>query len=189
MKDTSSFCLEFGGKIYYFDCHRCFLPLDHPFRMDNDAFKKGNIVLEGLPRCLSGPEIVDMLEILVSKENVDEFVGYGKEHNWIHKCALWELPYAKALILKHNIDLMHKERNVGETIAFTDKTKDNNKARKVPPAVGVIVLLGLHNTPHNWISTVGPSLPGFTTAPCVDSLLCYRSIKQPKSILQDSPKV
>jgi hypothetical protein len=35
----------------------------------------------------------------------------------------------------HNIDVMHQERNVGESIlstcmSFTDKTKDNHKARK-----------------------------------------------------------
>jgi hypothetical protein len=39
--------------------------------------------------------------------------------------------------------------------------------------VGVTVLLGLHNTPHSWTSTVDPSLAGFTIAHCVDSLLCY----------------
>jgi hypothetical protein len=54
MKETSYFRLKFGGKISYFDCHRCFLPLDHEFRLDNDTFKKGNIVLEGSPRHLSG---------------------------------------------------------------------------------------------------------------------------------------
>jgi hypothetical protein len=43
----------------------------------------------------------------------------------------------------------------------------------VVPA-GVTVLLELHNPPRSWIGTVGPSLPGFTIAPCVDSLLCYR---------------
>jgi hypothetical protein len=69
------------------------------------------------------------------KENGDEFVGYGNEHNWTHKCALWELPYAKALILMHNIDVMHREHNVGESIlstcmAFAEKTKDNHKVRK-----------------------------------------------------------
>jgi hypothetical protein len=53
----------------------------------------------------------------------------------------------------------------------------------------VIVLLGLHNPPHSWTDTVSPSLPGFTIAPCVDSLLCYRFIRRPKSILQDSPKI
>ncbi|KAL5657654.1 hypothetical protein ACJX0J_030817, partial [Zea mays] len=26
------------------------------------------------------------------------------DHNWTHKCGLWELPYMKALILMHNID-------------------------------------------------------------------------------------
>jgi hypothetical protein len=35
----------------------------------------------------------------------------------------------------HNINVMHQERNVGERIlstcmSFTDKTKDNHKARK-----------------------------------------------------------
>jgi hypothetical protein len=38
---------------------------------------------------------------------------------------------------------------------------------------GVIVLLGLRNPPRSWTGTVGPSLLGFTIAPCVDSLLCY----------------
>jgi hypothetical protein len=58
----------------------------------------------------------------------------------------------------------------------------------VVPVEG-IVLLGHHNPPCSWTDTVDPSLPGFTIAPCVDSLLCYRLIRQPKSILQDSPKI
>jgi hypothetical protein len=135
VKDASYFCLKFGRKICYFDCHRRFLLLDHSFRLDKETFKKNNIILEGLPMHLSGPEITDMLNNLVLKENGDEFVGYGNEHNWTHKCVLWELPYAKALILMHNIDVMHQERNVGESIlstciSFAMKTKDNHKARK-----------------------------------------------------------
>jgi hypothetical protein len=78
LKDTSCFHLKFGGKISSFYCHRYFLPLDHPFRLNNDTFKKYNIVLEGPPRRLSGPEITDMLDNLFLKENEDEFVGYGK---------------------------------------------------------------------------------------------------------------
>jgi hypothetical protein len=61
--------------------------------------------------------------------------------------------------------------------------------RTVGVPAGVIVLLGLHNPPRGWTGTVGPSLPDFTIAPCVDSLLCYRSIRRPKSIIQDNPKI
>jgi hypothetical protein len=46
--------------------------------------------------------------------------------------------------------------------------------RIVVVPMGVTVLLGLRNPPRSWIGMVGPSLPGFTIAPCVDSLLCYR---------------
>jgi hypothetical protein len=134
MKNTTCFYHKFGGKITYFDCHRCFLPLDHLFRLDSDAFKKGNIVLEGPPRRLSSLEITDMMDNLVLNKNGNGFVGYGEEHNWTLKCALWELPCAKALILMHNIDVMHQEHNVRESIlstcmAFADKTKDNHMAR------------------------------------------------------------
>jgi hypothetical protein len=135
MEETSCFLLKFGGKISYFDYHSCFLPLDHEFRLDSDTFKKGNTVLEGPPKRLSGPEITDMLDNLVLNKEGNGFVGYENDYNWTHKCALWELPYAKALILLHNISVMHQERNVGESIlstcmSFADKTKDNHKVRK-----------------------------------------------------------
>jgi hypothetical protein len=65
-----------------------------------------------------------------------------------------------------------------------------------PPATQIVVVpagvtfpLGLRNPPYSWTGTVGPSLPNFTIAPCVDSLLCYRSIRRPKSILQDRLKI
>jgi hypothetical protein len=65
-----------------------------------------------------------------------------------------------------------------------------------PPAIWIVVvpawvtlLLGFRNPPCSWTGTVGPSIPGFTIAICVDSLLCYRLIRRPKSILQDSPKI
>jgi hypothetical protein len=61
--------------------------------------------------------------------------------------------------------------------------------RIVVVPIGMTVMLGLHNPPRSWTGMVGPSLLGFTIAPCVDSLLCYRLIRLPKSILQDSPKI
>jgi hypothetical protein len=72
------FVLNLGGEISYFDCHRRFLPSDHSFRLDNNSFRKDNIVLKGLPSRLSGPEIVDMLDNLVLDKKGDQFVGYEK---------------------------------------------------------------------------------------------------------------
>ena len=131
--DTDCFRLANGGKICYFDCHRRFLARKHAFREQRNAFRKDTVVRKGPPKRLSGPEIADMLSKLVP--TADGFEGFGEEHNWTHICGLWELPYAKALILMHNIDVMHQERNVAESIIstcmdMTDRTKDNLKARR-----------------------------------------------------------
>jgi hypothetical protein len=86
-----------------------FLPEDHPFRFDRNAFKKDTIVTRGPPKRLSGAEILARLNDLKINEHGNRFEGNGTEHNWTHKCGLWELPYMKALILMHNIDVMHQE--------------------------------------------------------------------------------
>jgi hypothetical protein len=75
------------------------------------------------------------LSKLVLNREGNWYEGYGEEHNWTHICVLWELPYAHALILMHNIDVMHQECNVAESIVsmcmdITGKTKDNFKARR-----------------------------------------------------------
>jgi hypothetical protein len=134
-KDTDCFRLEFGKKICYFDCHRCFLPPDHTFRLQSNAFRKDTIVEKGPPRRRTGQEIIEELNNLKISDGGEEFEGYRKEHNWTHKYGLWELPYSKALILIHNIDVMHQECNVVESIVmtcmnFSEKSKDNKQARK-----------------------------------------------------------
>jgi hypothetical protein len=66
-----------------------------------------------------------------------------------------------------------------DLVASTDLGKGLDAANEVTGGAGVpstkmagvTVLLGLHNPPRSWTSTVGPFLPGFTIAHCVDSLL------------------
>jgi hypothetical protein len=106
MEDSDAFKLEHGRKVSFFDCHRRFLPLNHPFRSDRWSFLKGKTVRTGPPKRKLGADIMKMLDDPKESEN-GEFEGYGEKHNRTHKCCLWELPYAKALILPHNIDLMH----------------------------------------------------------------------------------
>jgi hypothetical protein len=62
------------------------------------------------------------------------FVGYSEQHMWTHKSGLTRLPYYDDLLLPHNIDVMHTEKNIAKALWSTimdisGKTKDNVKAR------------------------------------------------------------
>ena len=52
---------------------------------------------------------------------------------WTHKSSLTRLPYFDDLLLPHNIDVMHTEKNIAKalwaTLMDTDKSKDNPMAR------------------------------------------------------------
>ena len=126
--------LKHGRKHSFFDCHRQFLPIDHEFRSDTTGFRANIAVRSGPPRRLAGEEVRARLDALKPLDDGDGFEKYGEEHNWTHISSLWRLPYFHKLILPHNIDVMHNEKNVAEAIFSTffdipDKTKDNVKAR------------------------------------------------------------
>lgn len=86
--------------------------------------------MDEAPRILKGEEVRDQMYAHVADRN-----NYGKTHNWTHVNCFWQLPYFHKLLLPHNIDVMHNEKNVAEAIWNTcfdipDKTKDNVKARQ-----------------------------------------------------------
>jgi hypothetical protein len=63
-----------------------------------------------------------------------KFPDFGLTHNWVKWSIFWELPYWKTNLLRHNLDVMHIEKNMFENIFNTvvdvkGKTKDNIKAR------------------------------------------------------------
>jgi Transposase family tnp2 len=115
MEDSKAFKLE-GGKICWFDCHRRFLPEYHPFRFQEDRFRKNTIELDPPPSRLTSEEVFERISSLDqitfgSKNKKDKIPGYGEEHNWNKKNIFWMLPYWKNLLVRHNIDLMHLENN------------------------------------------------------------------------------
>ncbi|GKA48893.1 hypothetical protein Tco_0741851, partial [Tanacetum coccineum] len=80
--------------------------MDHSFRRNKDAFTKGRVEKDAPPPRLSGAE------------------------TWkqVHK-------YPKTNLIRHNLDVMHVEKNMFDNIFNTvmddkDKTKDNVKARQ-----------------------------------------------------------
>ncbi|KAL0313157.1 UNVERIFIED_CONTAM: hypothetical protein Sradi_5715000 [Sesamum radiatum] len=61
--------------------------------------------------------------------------GYGNVHKWTKKSIFWDLPYWNTHLIRHNLDVMHIEKNVFDNIFNTvmdikGKTKDNLNARK-----------------------------------------------------------
>ena len=109
--DTNAFRLTKGGKASWFDCHRGFLPMEHEFRTQRNAFRKDTVVLDGPPRKLTGEEVEAQMNL-----QVGDRLTFNKEHNWTHINGLWQLSYFKKLLLPHNIDVMHNEKNMGEAV-------------------------------------------------------------------------
>jgi hypothetical protein len=123
-----------GGKFSSFDKHRQFLPPTHPFRQDIKNFTKGVIVTEEAPQMRTSAKVHAQIDALVlNNSKGHHFEGYGEQHMWTHKSGLTRLPCYDDLLLPHNIDVMHTEKNIAEalwaTLMDTDKTKDNIKAR------------------------------------------------------------
>jgi hypothetical protein len=93
-----------------------------------------DVVVKDPPlQMMTSAKIHAQIDALVPNQEGGGFVGYGEEHMWTHKSGLTRLPYFDDLLLPHNIDVMHTEKNIAEalwgTIMETEKSKDNPKAR------------------------------------------------------------
>lgn len=139
MENTKAFYLPSGRKHSWFDCHRQFLPIHHRFRKDRKSFRKdkGTESSPPPPR-LTGTQLWDRIKMFPKITNtvveLGKEDGRGEYHNWVKKSIFWDLPYWKTNLIRHNIDVMHNEKNVFDNIFNTvmdvnGKTKDNVKAR------------------------------------------------------------
>ncbi|BBH04741.1 Ankyrin repeat family protein, partial [Prunus dulcis] len=120
------------GKVCYLG-HRRWLPWDHEWEKDKEF--DGNTERRLRPREWSGDEILEQLNRLDFAPFGKQLVGQTFYHlNWTHKPMFFELPYWSKLKLRHNLDVMHVEKNVFDTLVGTildieGKTKDTIKAR------------------------------------------------------------
>ncbi|KAL9357242.1 hypothetical protein Peur_050495 [Populus x canadensis] len=139
MENNKAFTLTNGGKASFFYCHRRFLPHNHRYRKNRKDFFVGRVENDVAPPRLSGEELFDVVseygEIVFGLQSgKQKFPGFGLTHNWVKRSIFWEIPYWKTNLLRHNLDVMHIEKNVFENIFNTvmdvkGKTKDNIKAR------------------------------------------------------------
>lgn len=128
--NTNSTYLRYSRKMCYMD-HRIFLPTDHEYRSNIRAFN-GKEEYRTAPDLLKGEDVLDLLE------NFTNIFGKTQKKvtngPWRKKSIFFELPYWKDNLLRHNLDVMHIEKNVfgniiGTLLDIPGKTKDHEKAR------------------------------------------------------------
>lgn len=139
MENTEAFYLKNGRKMCWFDCHRKFLPDDHRFRMNRNDFRKGRRVLSGCPPLRSGSEVLEQIESMDLRKitemgAVEHNARVSRDSGWKKRSIFWDLPYWSSLLIRHNLDVMHIEKNVFDNVFNTvvdvlGKSKDSLKAR------------------------------------------------------------
>ncbi|XP_020106666.1 uncharacterized protein LOC109722900 [Ananas comosus] len=145
LNSTDSRWLKNGGKFCYMG-YRRWLEQNHPFRFQKDDFD-GSIELRTAPNSPSGSDILrqleginhnynfdDVDEYIIDSHNYDEEGMRAEEQLWKKKSIFFDLPYWKDNLLRHNLDVMHIEKNVSDNLIGTmlnisGRTKDNLKAR------------------------------------------------------------
>lgn len=137
-KETNSMWLKKGRKFCYMG-HRRFLRRSHRWRNDRTSFD-GTKESRGPPKELSGDDVLkqvqDLQGIILSKDmsKKTKVSRSDRGDNWKKRRIFFELPYFKTLLLRHNLDVMHIEKNICDSIIGTLmnvkwKTKDNINTR------------------------------------------------------------
>ena len=142
-EDTTS--IRVIGKTSYVG-HRRFLPSTHRMRRDKEF--DGEVERRRPPRRFTCEDILEQVNALAAQvpgKHV-QFGGVKRkrgvdEGNWRKKSIFYELEYWCTNKLKHNIDVMHVEKNVCDsllgTILDNDKSKDTTNARHDLKKMGV----------------------------------------------------
>ncbi|KAL3654822.1 hypothetical protein CASFOL_000608 [Castilleja foliolosa] len=134
--NKGTYSVRLRKKICYMG-HRRSLPKDHPWRKDRKHFNGKREDAEA-PKSLTGEDVLSQLEKLPKRipgKHSTKNIKRGEEElNWTKRSILFELPYWNKLKLRHNLDVMHTENDICESILGTlmnveGKTKDTVKAR------------------------------------------------------------
>ncbi|XP_068339217.1 uncharacterized protein [Pyrus communis] len=143
MHDKESIYLPESRKICYMG-HRRFLEDNHRFRRQTITFN-GRREHRSAPRQWTGLQCLEELSTLrftFGKPNKDASVGQRRRRassstssnsQWKKKSIFYELPYWRHLLIRHNLDVMHIEKNICDSVVGTlldiEKSKDGLAAR------------------------------------------------------------
>ncbi|XP_074297118.1 uncharacterized protein LOC141627797 [Silene latifolia] len=128
---TDSKWLYNSHKFCYMGSRRL-LEENHDFRYNKEAFN-GSEEHEVAPTTPSGAEVLRQIE------DIQDFSG---SKTWKKKSEFFKLPYWDSHLIRHNLDVMHIEKNVCDNVIGTllnleGKSKDNLKARRDLEVMGI----------------------------------------------------
>ncbi|XXG72498.1 hypothetical protein AAC387_Pa07g1577 [Persea americana] len=134
-EDTCSYYLSHGKKLCYMS-HRRLLDADHRFRRNKIKFD-GKMEFRAALLSRSGTELLRQccdINITFGKHNSNSSSKKRKQDDntkglWKKKSIFFTLPYWEHLLIRHNLDVMHIEKNICDSIVGTmlnieGKTKD-----------------------------------------------------------------
>ncbi|CAN1289729.1 hypothetical protein LINPERPRIM_LOCUS20410 [Linum perenne] len=136
---------KLNSKIGYLG-HRRFLPINHRWRRDKKF--NGKRETRGPPLFLLGDDLLEQLAQVTVRlpgkhPNIqNKRKRPSKELNWVKQSIFFTLPYWRKLHLRHNLDVMHIEKNICDNVVGTlldanGKTKDTIKARQDLESMGI----------------------------------------------------
>ncbi|XP_057548135.1 uncharacterized protein LOC130826571 [Amaranthus tricolor] len=117
MDDSQAFYLTHSKKVCWFDCHRRFLDKSHPYRRNRTNFRAGIVEKRDPPFIRTGFELLDELDqfgfLKVNEEDAPEHNKEVSKYSagWKKRSIFWDLPYWKTSTIRHNLDVMHIEKN------------------------------------------------------------------------------
>jgi hypothetical protein len=117
MENNKAFTLTNGGKAFFFYCHRRFLPYNHRYRNNRKDLFVCRVEKDVASPRLSGEELHDVVSeyddiVFGLQSGKQKFIGFGLTYNCVKRSIFWELPYWKTNLLRHNLDVMHIEKNM-----------------------------------------------------------------------------
>ncbi|XP_074271128.1 uncharacterized protein LOC141595055 [Silene latifolia] len=162
---------RFGGKICYVG-HRQWLDEEHTYRSQGCLFD-GTTEYGSAPICATGSDVLrqqEGIDYIYGKskkrrkrknrarkvgESTNVLINSDDDNNdnlWYKKSVFFKLPYWEHNPLRHNLDVMHIEKNVCDNILVTlldmDKSRDDENARKDLEKLGVKRHLWLKDLPN-----------------------------------------
>ncbi|XP_030506438.2 uncharacterized protein LOC115721305 isoform X1 [Cannabis sativa] len=168
--------LKHSKKMSFWN-HIRFLPQEHHYRKKKYKSARAR---ERAPQC---PTIMTGVEVVEQLSKVTNDFGKGKkrvrgteiEKRWKKKSIFFRLPYWEVLVVRHNLDVMHVEKNVCESILNTlldckGKSKDHYNSRLDLTEMGIMS----HLHPYEDKSITRLPAAAYTLSKLDKNLFCKR---------------